>query len=178
MLARTARAWRFPSPAVSTCSAPLHARKREGGEAADSVNHVNVLSSRCTFISAQLRATLFPAGSITLGNALQKKERRRKKRNNTIQLLLSYPIASSSANHETALVGLCVAQARLEKKKEQVRKGQKKKQSNDSAKDSEICMAARRRPVTDIHLPDPCLNRLVEISLCPWTADKYLTGSQ
>lgn len=107
------------------------------GEAADSVNHVNVLFSRCTFISVQLQATLSPLGSITLGNALQK--RKKKERNNTIRLLLSYPIASSSANHETALVGLCVAQARLEKKK-QVRKGK----NNDSAKDSKICMAARR----------------------------------
>lgn len=47
------------------------------GEAADSVNHVNVLFSRCTFISVQLRATLSPAGSITLGNALQKRKRKR-----------------------------------------------------------------------------------------------------
>lgn len=35
-------------------------------EAARSVNHVNVLFSRCTFIWVQLGATLFPAESITL----------------------------------------------------------------------------------------------------------------
>lgn len=113
-------------------------------------------------------------------------KKKKKEGHNTIQLLLSYPIASSSANHETALVGLCVAQARLERKK-QVRKGK----NNDSAKDSKICMAARRSQsqifTCVIHVSID-LNRqrrggggeqsLVQISLCPWTVDKYLTGSQ
>lgn len=45
-------------------------------KAARSVNHVNVLFSRCTFIWVQLGATLFPAESITFEkNALQRRRR-------------------------------------------------------------------------------------------------------
>lgn len=89
------------------------------------------------YISTTPRHHAIPSGVNYFRKCPPKKKK--EEGNDTIQLLLSYPIASSSANHETALVGLCVAQARLErKKKKQVRKGK----NNDSAKDREICVAA------------------------------------
>lgn len=53
----------------------LRARLLQTREAARSVNHVNVLFSRCTFVWVQLGATLFPAESITLENVLQRRRR-------------------------------------------------------------------------------------------------------
>lgn len=59
--------------------------------AACSVNHVNVLFSRCTFICVQLGATLFPAESITLENALQRR-RREEGEKNAIQPFCHTPL--------------------------------------------------------------------------------------
>lgn len=111
---------------------------------ARSVNHVNVLFSRCTFIWVQLGATLFPAESITLENALQRRrrgeERGEKKKHHPAPSVIPHCIIVSQSRSSThgALCG------RTPGVEAGVRAQRQKKTNNDSAKAAgESCTAAR-----------------------------------
>lgn len=55
----TEEAWHFPHHTIILCIGPFTAR-----EAVESVNHVNILFSRCTFISVQLRQRYSQQGQL------------------------------------------------------------------------------------------------------------------